>query len=465
MEKTSILIIGSAVTTVEAVTACLRRRGHKTQVARSGQEGSQIHRDEGATVVLVVLPLSDLKSTELLAKLRAEDPRVSVIVTGLDDDILGAPEALALGANEYLSDPIRDESELLYLVGLTIGLRKGDVQLRYLRKKDAAGTDWQTAIGESESMRRVFASVRHICHRTSSGGTPTILLTGETGTGKGLIAKSIHYSSVRRSNAFVELNCASIPSTLVEAELFGYERGAFTDAKTSRAGLFQTANGGTLFLDEISSMPIELQGKLLTAIEEKRIRRIGARKEIRVDVQVIAATNRPLGPMRSRGEFREDLYHRLNVVALNLPPLRERKGDILKLAESFLASICKEYGIPTRKLSKDAREAMEQYQWPGNVRELRNQIERIVLLEPDETITARQLHFGSTPTLVKIEAVDDGEIEVELPDHGFSLEALEREVLRKSLDKCTGNVAATARYLDISRRTLVYRMEKHGFKS
>jgi two-component system, NtrC family, response regulator AtoC len=320
-------------------------------------------------------------------------------------------------------------------------------------------------IGHSEAVQKVLRIIRQVCQRTSGGGTPTILLNGETGTGKGFMAKCVHYNSGRRSRAFVEVNCAAFPPTLIEAELFGYERGAFTDAKAARPGLFETATGGTLFLDEIGTMPLDLQAKLLKALEEKNVRRIGGRQALHVDVQIVAASHEDLEAKSRDGTFRTDLYHRLNVVQVTLPPLRERGDDVVLLAEAFIDSISREYAIPRRSLSDDAKRWMHTYAWPGNVRELRNQIERILLLENDPVITAEHFHSANLNGHTVSVANAGSDIKVDLPSAGVPLEALEREVLRAALTRCDGNVSRAARFLSISRQTLIYRMKKHGLSS
>jgi DNA-binding NtrC family response regulator len=412
-------------------------------------------------VVLVVLPISDTRTSELMADLRTQDPRVCVVMTGRDAEIHGAPEAFEHGAQDYVSHPVGRSDEVLFVLGLILGSRAGDAQLRYLRKKDATGTELHLIVGRSPAMRKVATAVRNICHRTSSGITPTILIQGETGTGKGLLAKSIHYHGNRRSRAFVDVNCAAIPGSLIEAELFGYERGAFTDARTGRPGLFETADGGTIFLDEIGAMALNLQAKLLTAVEEKKLRRLGGRKPVKVDVQVIVATNRDLASMVDRGEFRVDLYHRLNVLAVALPPLRERGDDKLLLAETFVRSLCEEYGLPRKRLAEEARRAIDSYPWPGNVRELKNQLERVILLEDDDVIRAHQFAFSYDD--VDVDVADTGnELRIRLPDDGVSLEALERATLNEALQRCDNNVSRAARFLRISRHTMMYRLKKYN---
>jgi DNA-binding NtrC family response regulator len=373
-------------------------------------------------------------------------------------------DALDFGAHDHLDDPSHDTAEFLATVGIALGSRRGDQHLRYLRQKEAPDAGWKSVIGTSAPLERVVAILTQVCRRTSQGATPMILLRGETGTGKGYVAKCVHYNGARRNQPFVEVNCAALPPSLIEAELFGAERGAFTDAKTTRPGLFETASGGTLFLDEIGAVPLDVQAKLLTAIEEKVVRRIGGRHPQRVDVQIIAATHENLEAKVDEGSFRSDLFHRLNVVEVTMPPLRDRGEDVLLLAEAFVRSLCREYGMAGRRLSDDAISWMQRYPWPGNVRELRNQIERIVLLENDSEIRAAHFHAGRFGRSVDVTLGPDG-ISVRLPADGVPLEVLEREVLREALARCDGNVSQAARYLSITRQTMMYRMKKHGLSA
>ncbi len=456
------LVIGGDAASVDSASAAMRARGHAVRAVSSTAEAVRLHRDEGADLVVLLLPLADGTSADLVARLRGQDPRVAVVVAGRDE-AHGVPGALDHGAVEYVADP-RNHEELLLVMAIAGGARRADAQLRWLRNKEAANASWQSLVGECPAMRQVFATVRHFCHRTAGGGTPAILITGETGTGKGQLAKAIHYNSVRRSRALVDVNCSAIPPTLIEAELFGHERGAYTDARTGRPGLFELADGGTLFLDEIGALPLDMQAKLLTAIEEKIIRRIGGQRSIAVDVQVIAATHRDVPGMVQTGAMRADLFHRLNVLAIHLPPLRERAGDKVLLAEAFILDMCRSYGIPQRRLSASGLRAIERYSWPGNVRELRNQVERTILLHDGEEITAEQLRLGAEGSApLRIDHVSGG-LAVILPDRGFSLDELEREVLRQALVKHVGNVSATARYLGISRHTLIYRIKKYSLE-
>lgn len=322
--------------------------------------------------------------------------------------------------------------------------------------------EWSALVGFSTAIERVRALGRQICSRTRRGATPTILLTGETGTGKGLVAGCIHANGGRADQPFIDVNCAAIPPSLIESELFGHERGAFTDAREARPGLMEAADGGTLFLDEVASLPLGLQAKLLTAIEEKRVRRIGSRKPVSVDVHLITATHRDLASMVGRHEFRADLYHRLNVVVLRLPALRERGDDKILLAEHFLQKMCDQFDIPQRRLSEGARERIRVHPWPGNVRQLRNKLERILMLENSDVIEAS--HFDSSDGVPSIQVAyeSDERLTVRLPPEGVRLEQLEAEVIRETLATCGGNVSRAARSLGITRNTLIYRMKKYG---
>ncbi|MEM9692823.1 MAG: sigma-54 dependent transcriptional regulator, partial [Myxococcota bacterium] len=320
-----------------------------------------------------------------------------------------------------------------------------------------------------------------------------VLITGETGTGKGMLARYLHDRGGRRGGPFVEVNCAAIPTALLESELFGHERGAFTDAKSQRMGLFETAQRGSLFLDEIGSAPMSVQAKLLKAIEEKRVRRVGGSQDVEVDVQVLAATHHNLRREVRRGRFRADLYHRLNVVGIRIPPLRERGADRVRLAEQFLDRLGRSYGTGARVLTPAARRFIEDYPWPGNVRELRNQLERILLLSDDPEVDAHHFGIGRSqapsssiappPSSVPPSSRPEGAeafarsvpaspaseaspprlsgFVLRIPEDGMALDEIEKAVIAHALERFDGNVSRAARHLRITRQTLIYRMRKH----
>ena len=474
----TILVIGGPEELTRETKERISKRGHASTLALSISDGVEIVRRDGANLVVVVLPLAQGNGVELISRLRMLDHALPVVIAGKDEHIPDAATAFARGAYDHVADAQREIDQLLAIIGVAVGARKQDEHLRYLRGKDAAGAGWDAVVGDCRAMRKVHGLVDQICERTSAGNAPPIRISGETGTGKGLLAKTIHYQSVRRNQPFVDINCAAIPPNLMESELFGNERGAFTDAKSSRSGLFETASGGTLFLDEIGSLPMDLQAKLLTAIEEKKIRRVGGRRSIPVDVQVIVASHRNLQMLVKRREFREDLYHRLDVLSITLPPLRQRGRDKLLLAQEFIAQMCAQYGIPKRELAEDAQEAIMAYSWPGNIRELRNQIERIILLANSEQIVSEDFQFEAEATSLDSApppstrastrpppSTRSGRWRLNLPPTGFSLEELEKNAIAAALKKNGGNVSKTARYLRISRQKLMYRMRKHGLES
>jgi two-component system response regulator AtoC len=462
--------VGGDPSLLASVRGRLAERGHNVELVDRGPECLRRFSDEGADLIIACLPLREGGGGDLLRGLRQADPRVNVLVMGRDAQIPSASEAFALDAFEYVEDPAREMNDVLAAVGGALGSRRGDVQLRYLKQRDAASSSWSSLVGNSPEMGEVMSVLRRVSERTTRGAAPTILLRGETGTGKGLIAKCVHYNSVRRNQAFVEINCAAIPGTLLESELFGHERGAFTDARTSRAGLFETAHQGTLFLDEIGSLPVDLQAKLLTAIEEKRIRRLGGRTSMQVDVQIIAASHNDLGDKVKNGSFRADLYHRLNVVSVSIPPLRRRGDDKVLLAEAFIEQMCREYGIPLRELGEEAKQYIREYSWPGNVRELKNQIERLLLLGNDDMIERDDFDRESNPppppsfrpASNRQPGSPSGTFSLSLPEESIGLDEVERELIKRALERFQGNVSQTARYLKVSRQTLIYRIKKHG---
>ncbi|NOZ85057.1 MAG: sigma-54-dependent Fis family transcriptional regulator [Deltaproteobacteria bacterium] len=457
-----LLIIGKALErSTDLLVQVATNQGLSVKSAETFEEGARIHAQGDAEVTFLLLPVQDATASDVMKKLKRQDPRSIVIISGKDSTVSHGPSALELGAYLYLKDTA-DKEELLAALGLAMEARRTDAQLRYLRGRDAAGSDWQSIIGQSKGMRLAFAMVRKICRRTMLGGSPTVLITGETGTGKGLFAKALHYNGVRRSRAFVELNCAAVPPQLLEAELFGHEQGAFTDARATRIGLLETAHLGTLFLDEIGALPIELQAKLHLVVEEKSVRRLGSSRARPVDVQLVAATSKDLESMVEEGKFAADLYHRLNVVRIHLPPLRDRGEDKVMLAESFLESLCLEYGLPPKRLSDEARKAINDYYWPGNVRELKNRIERVILLVDDEVIQREHLGLHTKSGRVLVSMGQKGDVDVDIPRGGVPLATLERAAIMKALDLSDGNVSKAARLLDISRHTLLYRMKKHN---
>jgi DNA-binding NtrC family response regulator len=316
-------------------------------------------------------------------------------------------------------------------------------------------------IGESPAIRAVRQQVARLVRRQPVGGRlPPVLLLGETGTGKGCLAREIHAASARAGGPFVGVNCAAIPETLLEGELFGYERGAFTDARQAKPGLFQAAHRGVLFLDEVGGLPVGLQAKLLTAIEERAVRRLGSVRVEAVDMWVVAATSEPLVALVREQRFRADLYHRLSAITFTLPPLRERGGDILRLADHFLAQACRQYGLPPKRLSPEARAALLGYPWPGNVRELANVMERVVILADEALVPAEALGLVAPPPAA-------GQAPVLQSSPALFRDLLgefERAQILAALEAVRWNTSRAAAALGLPRNTLRYRMEKHGLR-
>jgi two-component system NtrC family response regulator len=440
----------------------VRRRGLIVDIVTTAADGLRAHGEASADLVLVGLPLPDLGASGLIAGLRRQDPRAIIVVVGVDRDVGSQLQALELGAHEYVPDPIDGRKDLLFALGVSLGMRKGDTQLRVLRAKDAASADWKAIVASSREMKPAMAKLRQICERSTVRSVPTVLISGEVGTGKRLVARAIHYNGGRRNRAFVEVSCTG-PAQVLHSHLFGHERDAFPDARAMRQGLLELVNGGTVFLDEIGALPLELQGELLSAIEDKQIRRLAGTQPIHVDVQILVATRRDLGAMVKRGELRADLYHRLHVVAVELPPLRERADDIVPIAELLIATIASDLGIAAPRLEDDARTALKARRWPGNIRELRNELERVLLLIDADVIRAEHFHPTRTASAVSIDA-GTPVLAVSVTGDRCPLEDIERELIRQALVRC-GNISRAARYLDLTRQTLLYRMKKYGFAS
>jgi two-component system response regulator AtoC len=378
-----------------------------------------------------------------------------------------AVEAMKVGAFDYLSKPL-DLEELRLSVGKALLAVRQAQELDYLRAQVDKENPTRRIVGDSDqvvAVKKLIAQIAAI-EATSGKEAPAILITGETGTGKEFVARSIHARSPRAKRPFVEINCAAIPINLLEAELFGHEKGAFTDAKAAKIGLFEAADGGTLFLDEIGSLDLGLQAKLLKAIEEKSLRRLGSIQTRHFDVMLIAATNQPLARAIQEKTFREDLYYRLKVLEVNLPPLRERDKDPVVLAEHFIRLHARRYNRGEKTLTDEARLAIANYNWPGNVRELSNVIERAVLLKTGTDIEPSDLALGPMGSAEAPSVAKAGDYTLTLDlSKGIVLEELERTIIETLLTRTGWNRTRAAQLLGLSRETLRYRIEKHNLKA
>jgi len=456
-KEARVLIVDDENLFAAAVRRRLEKAGYDCAVAGTLAEAKAELNRAFADVVLLDLRLPDGNGMQFLEQLRrTPDAAAPVIVLTAYAEIDDAVQAMKQGAADYLKKPI-DLDELLLAVDRTLEATRLRHQLDYSRSRDSHAFEDVLMIGDSAALSSVRERIVRFARLTSVPGEPppNVLILGETGSGKDIAARLLHLSSGRRSRPFVHVDCASLPRELIEAELFGHERGAFTNAAGARAGLIEAAEDGTLFLNEVAEMPLELQAKLLNAIERRRVRRLGSTREHAVNACFIAATNRKLSEMVAQGGFRADLYYRLNVLTLEIPPLRVRGDDKWLLARCFVEQTARRYRLPLPVFAEDARSAIATYDWPGNVRELKHLVERAVMLSQGKEIRAAELGLGAPMGLGTGAAEPD-------PTAGLTLEQAERRLIQRALDATGGNVSESARRLGVSRMTLRYRMQKHG---
>lgn len=451
MEK--ILIVDDEAFIRENLERILADDGYRTQSTGSPDEAVRSVAEEEIGLVLLDLNLGNKSGLDVLRAMKEVDPDVLVIIITGYGTVETAVEALKIGAYDYIKKPFKaDAIHLIVKLALeTQNLRR---KVKRLVRDESSGINM---VGSSPALLQIYHQIREVAkHETS-----TVLITGESGTGKELVAQAIHRLSPRSSRPFIEINCGSLPYNLLESELFGHERGAFTDAKNRKIGLFEESDSGSIFLDEIGEMDMNLQVKLLRVLEDRKIRRLGGNRSIDINVRIIAATNADLKDAIEARSFREDLYYRLNVFPIHIPPLRERREDIPPLLTSFLQRFGREFNKDIRKFSTEALDLLMRYHWPGNVRELRNVVERICIMHNVETIKPAHLPreiWGETPQT-------EVPFRYEIPPEGILLDdviaQVEKELIAKAFSITGGNVARTARILNVPRGTLRYKLEKY----
>ena len=454
MEK--ILIVDDEAFIRENLERIIAEDGYRPISTEFPDEAIRIVSEEEISLVLLDLNLGNSSGLDVLRAMREIDPEILVIIITGYGTVESAVEALKVGAYDYIKKPFKADA-----IHLIVKLALETQILRRKVKRLSRDADGINMVGNSPALTQIFQQIREVAKHE----TATVLITGDSGTGKELVAHAIHNLSPRSENTFVEINCGSLPFNLLETELFGHERGAFTDAKNRKIGLFEEADGGSIFLDEIGEMDISLQVKLLRVLEDRKIRRLGGNRNIDINVRIIAATNAELKSALERKEFREDLYYRLNVFPIHIPPLRERREDIPVLLEYFLQRFCKEFNRSMRGFSRDALDLVMRYHWPGNVRELRNVVERICIMHNVEMITPAELPreiWGESPK-------SEMAFSYEIPPEGIVLDdvvgQVEKDLVEKAYKITGGNVAKTARILNVPRGTLRYKLEKYQLTS
>ena len=455
-----ILIIDDNETLGSGVVLMVERMGHEGAAVTSGPEGLARLAEQSFDLVITDYRMDDMDGQQVLEAVKTRAPETDVMMMTAYGSIELAVEAMKCGAIDFITKPfphdglrLKIEKVLEYRAARRDRERLGE-QNRYLREEIDGRYNFGEIIGESEQIHKVLAAVQKVAVTDSS-----VLVYGESGTGKELVARAVHYQSNRREGSFVKVNCGALPTELVESELFGHEKGAFTSAVKQKKGKFELAAGGTIFLDEIGDVPLETQVKLLRVLQEKQFDRVGGEQTLDADVRVVAATNRPLKQMVTEGTFREDLYYRLEVIPLRLPPLRERREDIRLLVDHFMVKKCGEMNIPLRRLSDEALKGLVRYPWPGNVRELENVIERTIVLADGEKIDYHDLPLTFDEAGRDDQAVAPGAMPL-----NERLDEIEREMIAQAMQETNHVKTKAASLLGIKTSALYYKLDKYGLE-
>ena len=447
--KHRILIVEDEAKLRRVIELQLRSAGYEVDEAGTAEDALRLA--DRANLILTDLRLPGMDGLELLSLLRRQDAQMPVIVMTAFGTVENAVEAMKLGARDFLPKPFSLD-HLLTVVGKALEFRALRDENRVLREELGRRYTFDSIVGHSRAMQEIFATIMRVAPTRA-----TVLLAGESGVGKDLIARAIHFHSPRRDRPFVKINCTAIPENLMESELFGFEKGAFTGAVASKPGKFEQADTGTAFLDEIGDVPGSIQVKLLRVLQEREFERLGSNKTRQIDVRILAATNRDLRAALEDGTFREDLYYRLNVVPISIPPLRERKEDIPFLAEHFVQKLGPETGAKANSISEGAIKRLVECPWPGNVRELENVIERSLVLSTGTRLEADDIKMEANPR------ARESAVESFLPD-GVTLDEHEQAIIREALQRANGNKSQAARLLGLTRNALRYRLSQIGME-
>jgi len=451
-KRKSILVIDDEPSLRQVIEFQLTEAGYQVLLAEGGLRGYESFTENAPDLVITDIQMPEMDGTELTKRIKAVAPDTPIVIITAYGDIQSAVAAIKGGAEDYLTKPLNWD-ELNLIIERAFKVKALVNENRELRAFIGERFRFENIIGTSKRMQELYGIVERVAQTEV-----IVLLLGESGTGKEVIAKTIHQHGSRRDKSFVAINCGAIPENLLESELFGYRKGAFTGAIYDKPGLFEKAHGGTIFLDEIGEMPLGLQVALLRVLQDGEFLRLGDSTPRRVNIRVIAATNRDLAKRVADGSFREDLYFRLNIVPIKMPPLRERREDIPLLTNSFLQDATSRYGRTKLRLAADVYSHFHKYPWPGNVRELKNTVERLAVLANGEIVSADEL-----PDEIKNTRAQADGFPFNFPDEGIDLEEVEKEIIRQALEKNDWNQTQTAKYLNITRNTLIYRMQKFNF--
>ncbi|HEX2522095.1 MAG TPA: sigma-54 dependent transcriptional regulator [Terriglobia bacterium] len=460
MAQTSILVVDDEKLIRWSMRQKLESWNYQVLEAENLKEARRILQHDTPDLLTLDIKLPDGSGIDFLKQAKQVHPGLPVIMITAFGVVDLAVQALKLGAYDFIEKPI-DFEKLGNSIRNALETCRLKVQLAQVSHSNTSRFSLENIVGRSKAIREVLEMIQ----RLAQAGATTLLVQGESGTGKDLVSRALHYQSGRRDHPFFALNCAAIPETLIETELFGYEKGAFTDAKTLKKGVFEMADGGTVFLDEISEMNLNLQSKFLRVIEDQTFRRVGGVKDISVNVQVVASTNRDLEAVVREGKFREDLFYRLSVIPIQIPPLRERKEDIPLLVEHFIQRYSTQFRKKVGQVSPEGMKLMMDYSWPGNIRELKNAIERAMILVDKDRIDVAHLPIRiSDPNSASPMPRASGNSLVHLPSEGAGLEEIEKNLLEQALQYSHGNKTRASKLLKISRDTLRYKVKKHNLQ-